>query len=148
MNMRFVETFVWLAKLRNFRLTAEKLHNTQAAVSSRIATLEQELGVRLFDRGDREVTLTLEGGKALVYAERLVRTMHEMLGSLKDRALYTGVIRIGVIDEFERSYIERMLAAHGGNVTHAAHAAKKNRRAFFELIRKHKIAAERFRPRT
>jgi two-component system response regulator GlrR len=53
-----------------------------------------------------------------------------------------------VIDEFERNYIERMLATHGGNVTHAAHAAKKNRRAFFELIRKHKIAAERFRPRT
>jgi two-component system response regulator GlrR len=52
-----------------------------------------------------------------------------------------------VVDEFERAYIERVLAAHDGNVTHAAHAAKKNRRAFFELIRKHKIAAERFRPR-
>src|SRR6267143_3219463 len=38
-----------------------------------------------------------------------------------------------VVDEFERSYIERLLAAHDGNVTHAAQAAKKNRRAFFEL---------------
>ena len=37
MNLRFLETFVWLAKLRNFRMTAEKLHTTQAAVSSRIA---------------------------------------------------------------------------------------------------------------
>jgi DNA-binding transcriptional LysR family regulator len=109
MNMRFVETFVWLAKLRNFRLTAEKLHTTQAAVSSRIATLEQELGVRLFDRGDREVTLTLEGGKALVYAERLVRTMHEMLGSLKDRALYTGVIRIGVIESIIHSWFPELM---------------------------------------
>jgi two-component system response regulator GlrR len=52
-----------------------------------------------------------------------------------------------VIGAFERSYIERLLIAHDGNVTHAAQAAKKNRRAFFELLRKHKIVAERFRPR-
>jgi DNA-binding NtrC family response regulator len=51
-----------------------------------------------------------------------------------------------VVDAFERTYIERLLMAHDGNVTHAAQAAKKNRRAFFELIRKHKITAERFRP--
>jgi DNA-binding transcriptional LysR family regulator len=110
MNMRFLETFVWLAKLRNFRLTAEKLHTTQAAVSSRIATLEQEFGVRLFDRGDREVTLTLEGGKALAYAERMVRTMHEMLGSLKDPASYTGVVRIGVIESIIHSWFPELMA--------------------------------------
>jgi DNA-binding transcriptional LysR family regulator len=110
MNLRFLETFVWLAKLRNFRVTAEKLHTTQAAVSSRIATLEQELGVRLFDRGDREVTLTLEGSKALVYADRMVRTMHEMLGSMKDRALYTGVVRIGVIESVIHSWFPELMA--------------------------------------
>jgi DNA-binding transcriptional LysR family regulator len=110
MNMRFVETFVWLAKLRNFRLTAEKLHTTQAAVSSRIATLEQELGVRLFDRGDREVTLTLEGAKALVYADRLVRTMHEMLDGMKDRALVGGVVRIGVIESIIHAWFPELMA--------------------------------------
>ncbi|MHB1124662.1 MAG: LysR family transcriptional regulator [Ramlibacter sp.] len=110
MNLRFLETFVWLAKLRNFRLTAEKLHTTQAAVSSRIATLEQELGVRLFDRGDREVTLTLEGSKALAYADRLVRTTHEMLESMKDRALYTGVVRVGVIESIIHSWFPELMA--------------------------------------
>ena len=45
MNIRFLETFVWLAKLENFRLTAEKLHTTQAAVSSRIASLEEAFDV-------------------------------------------------------------------------------------------------------
>ncbi len=110
MNLRFLETFVWLAKLRNFRMTAEKLHTTQAAVSSRIATLEQELGVRLFDRGDREVTLTLEGSKALVYADRLVRTTNEMLESMKDRSLYTGVVRIGVIESVIHSWFPELMA--------------------------------------
>jgi len=110
MNLRFLETFVWLAKLRNFRLTAEKLHTTQAAVSSRIATLEQELGVRLFDRGDREVALTLEGSKALVYADRLVRTTHDMLECMKDRSLYTGVVRIGVIESIIHSWFPELMA--------------------------------------
>lgn len=110
MNIRFLETFVWLARLRNFRLTAEKLHTTQAAVSSRIATLEQELGVRLFDRGDREVTLTLEGSKALVYADRLVRTTNDMLESMKDRVLYTGVVRIGVIESIIHSWFPELMA--------------------------------------
>ncbi|HEM8498452.1 TPA: LysR family transcriptional regulator, partial [Burkholderia multivorans] len=67
MNTRFLETFVWLATLKSFRLTADKLHATQGAVSSRIASLEQDLGVRLFDRGSKEVTLTRDGSKALKY---------------------------------------------------------------------------------
>ena len=47
--------------------------------------------------------------------------------------------------QFERGYIERLLASCGGNVTHAAIQAGKNRRAFFELMRKHDIAAAQFR---
>jgi two-component system response regulator GlrR len=50
-----------------------------------------------------------------------------------------------LIEQFERSYIEQLLASHDGNVTHAARKAKKNRRAFFALIRKHRIEPQRFR---
>jgi two-component system response regulator GlrR len=50
-----------------------------------------------------------------------------------------------MVDAFERCYIERLLAASGGNITQAAEMAKKNRRAFFELIRKHEICTERFK---
>ncbi len=50
-----------------------------------------------------------------------------------------------VVARFERRYLEKMLAAHSGNISHAARAAKKNRRAFWELMRKHDIQAERFR---
>ena len=110
MNVRFLETFVWLAQLRNFRMTAEKLHTTQAAVSSRIATLEQDLGVRLFDRGARDVTLTLDGSKALVYAERLVRTVREMRESMADRTLVAGMIRIGVIESIVHSWFPQFMA--------------------------------------
>jgi DNA-binding transcriptional LysR family regulator len=104
MNIRFLETFVWLAKLKNFRLTAERLHTTQAAVSSRIATLEQDFGVRLFDRGAREVTLTTDGSKALAHAERMVKLMREMKDDMSDKQVYAGVIRIGVIESIVHSW--------------------------------------------
>jgi len=104
MNIRFLETFVCLAKLKNFRLTAERLHTTQAAVSSRIATLEQDFGVRLFDRGAREVTLTADGSKALVHAERMVKLMRDMKEDMSDKQTYAGVIRIGVIESIVHSW--------------------------------------------
>lgn len=50
-----------------------------------------------------------------------------------------------VVERFERRYLKQMLIAHGGNISHAATAAKKNRRAFWELIRKHGIDARQFR---
>ncbi len=51
-----------------------------------------------------------------------------------------------VVEKFERNYIEQFLVAHAGNVTHAAKAANKDRRAFFELMRKHAIEPQSFRP--
>ena len=51
-----------------------------------------------------------------------------------------------MVEHFERDYIERALQASAGNIANAARIAQKNRRAFFELLRKHDIDAERFRP--
>lgn len=110
MNIRFLETFVLLAQLRNFRMTAEHLHTTQAAISSRIASLEQELGVRLFDRNAREVSLTPDGSKALVHAERMVKLLREMKDDMLDKHTYAGVIRIGVIESIVHSWFPEFLA--------------------------------------
>jgi two-component system, NtrC family, response regulator GlrR len=48
-----------------------------------------------------------------------------------------------VIRIFERDYLQKMLNRHQGNITHAAHAAAKNRRAFWELLRKHGLSLDR-----
>jgi DNA-binding NtrC family response regulator len=50
-----------------------------------------------------------------------------------------------VVQDFERARIEELLTAHAGNVTHAAAAARKNRRAFIALMQKYRIEPERFR---
>lgn len=50
-----------------------------------------------------------------------------------------------VVDAFERNYLEHLLAQHQGNVSRAAAAAQKNRRALWELLRRHEIDPKPFR---
>ncbi|MEM9293669.1 MAG: sigma-54 dependent transcriptional regulator [Acidobacteriota bacterium] len=50
-----------------------------------------------------------------------------------------------VVESFERAYLERLLTLFGGNISQAARAAQKNRRALFELIRKYGIAVDKYR---
>ena len=59
-----IKAFVTVADARSFSIAANKLHLTQPAVSKRIALLESQMGVRLFDRIGRTVNLT-EAGRAL-----------------------------------------------------------------------------------
>jgi len=49
------------------------------------------------------------------------------------------------IQQFEKDYIQNLLLIHHGNISKAAVAAQKNRRAFWQLIKKHKIDAEHFK---
>jgi DNA-binding NtrC family response regulator len=52
-------------------------------------------------------------------------------------------LKSSMVAAFERKYIEQLLAAHNGNITEAARAAKKNRRSFWELMRKYSIHSTR-----
>ncbi len=51
-----------------------------------------------------------------------------------------------VVAEFESRYMREILEAHQGNITQAAKAAGKNRRAFWELIRKYNIDVSNYKP--
>jgi DNA-binding NtrC family response regulator len=50
-----------------------------------------------------------------------------------------------VVSQFESDYIQNLLIAYKGNISKAAQAAHKERRTFWELVRKHKIDVRRFR---
>lgn len=54
-------------------------------------------------------------------------------------------MKANVISEFETNYIQNLLVACRGNITRAAQAAQKERRTFWQLIRKHKIDVEKFK---
>ncbi|HEX3034021.1 MAG TPA: sigma-54 dependent transcriptional regulator [Thermodesulfobacteriota bacterium] len=50
-----------------------------------------------------------------------------------------------VVSQFERNYIQGLLLAYGGNIARAAQAARKERRTFWQLIRKHRIDVQSFK---
>ncbi len=110
MNLKFLETFVWVARLKSFRLTADKLFTTQASISSRIAVLEGELGVKLFLRDSRGVSLTPEGLKVLEYAEQMMDTMQALKHSIETRSSKAGRVRIGVMDTVIHTWLSPLVA--------------------------------------
>ncbi|QVN03136.1 LysR family transcriptional regulator [Pseudomonas rhodesiae] len=110
MNLKFLETFVWVARLKSFRLTAEKLFTTQASISSRIAVLESELGVKLFLRDSRGVSLTPEGVKVLDYAEQMMVTLQGLKQSLETTSSKVGRIRIGAMDTVIHTWLSPLVA--------------------------------------
>ncbi|GAA5179668.1 MULTISPECIES: LysR family transcriptional regulator [Halomonadaceae] len=74
MDTQSLQAFVAVADHGSFSLAAETLYLTQPAVSKRIATLEDQLGVRLFDRIARRVSLT-EAGRLLLPRAREILVM-------------------------------------------------------------------------
>lgn len=72
MDLELLRTFLELNRTRHFGRSAEALNVTQAAVSSRLKSLENLLGVVLFERSRREMRLTPEGGRLIRHAERQI----------------------------------------------------------------------------
>ena len=68
MTLSDYQIFVTVAKHHSLTLCAETLHLTKSAVSHSIAKMENELGLPLFSRSNREVALTFFGEKLLPFA--------------------------------------------------------------------------------
>ena len=98
MNLRFVEAFYWVATLKSISRAAEKLYLTQSAMSSRIATLEDELGILLLDRRDKQFKLTGAGARFLQYAQKLLELQREVKAEMGSGVSMAMSMRIGAIE--------------------------------------------------
>ena len=78
MDIYALQAFIEVSERRSFSLTAASLYLTQPAVSKRIAGLETELGIRLFDRIGRQVMLTDAGNSLLPKARELLNDLADL----------------------------------------------------------------------
>jgi DNA-binding transcriptional LysR family regulator len=103
MDLAALNTFIAIAETGSFSEAGERLHLTQPAVSKRIASLEHQLNVRLFDRLGREVSLT-EAGRALLprayqilnVLEDTRRTLTNLTGEISGRLTLATSHHIGL----------------------------------------------------
>jgi len=105
MNTRFLESFLLVAELGSFRAAADRLHVTQAAISNRIASLEEELDARVFDRGPGELRLTPVGLRLISYGQRMLELQQDMLLLGKTDQNLLGSVRIGAIESVVHTWL-------------------------------------------
>ncbi|MBX2847737.1 MAG: LysR family transcriptional regulator [Acidiferrobacterales bacterium] len=78
MDIPSLQAFIAVARCASFSKASEQLYITQPAVSKRIACLEGELGTRLFNRINRQISLTEAGKQLLPKAQDLVNQAADM----------------------------------------------------------------------
>lgn len=78
MNLKHLDTFQTLCRERSFTRTAAVLGMAQSGVTAHIKLLEEELGVRLFERMGKTVSLTQEGQILIPYARKMLALSEEI----------------------------------------------------------------------
>jgi DNA-binding transcriptional LysR family regulator len=77
-----LKVFRVVAEMLNYRRAAEELHLTQPAVTSQIRSLEESLGIALFDRIGRDTTLTPAGSTLLQYVRRIESITNDAIAAM------------------------------------------------------------------
>jgi LysR family nitrogen assimilation transcriptional regulator len=101
MDIRHLKYFVTVAAHENFSKAAQQLRIAQPALSRRIRMLEEELGVRLFERHLRGATLTPEGRALRERAQYLLRSFEQIEIDIRaERAPISGPVVVGMTPNF------------------------------------------------
>jgi LysR family transcriptional regulator, low CO2-responsive transcriptional regulator len=77
MNIDHLEAFMYVVHLESIHKAAEALYLSQPTVTARIKTLERDLGIELFLRKGRSLTLSEEGRTFIPYAQQIIRTYQQ-----------------------------------------------------------------------
>ena len=112
MEIRNLNAFLKVAALRNFTQAARELGYAQSNISAQIAQLEQELGVPLFNRIGRQVSLTQYGEELLPFAQELCSTAAEIENLYRSEQFLSGTVRIGTTDSISELFLEETFLAY------------------------------------
>ena len=137
-----LKVFRSVAERLNFRKAAEHLFLTQPAVTLQIKALEDELGVRLFDRAANRVSLTPKGLVLLRYAKKIAALASKAEQELgPEDGTFSGELSIGVSTTIAQYVLPRLIGAflaEHPRVQLSLHSG--NTEQIVELLLKSKVA--------
>ncbi|SMC51383.1 LysR family transcriptional regulator [Sporomusa malonica] len=131
MDLRQLEYFQMASRLKSISKAAEQLRVAQPSVSIAIQKLEEELGVLLFDRSQRQIQLTSEGLIFIQRVNEILTRLDDSVTEMNDlRLLQKGSIKIGIppmigaflfphiFSQFHRQFpLLELSAIEGGSLT-------------------------------
>ena len=113
LSSRDVQAFLVLARQKNFTQAASMCHLSQPAFSALIRSLEQTVGLKLFDRSTRHVVLTTEGERFLQSAERLCAEFAACEKAMRDTAQLTqGHVSVALLPSLAAGWLPAVLKAY------------------------------------
>ena len=138
MEIRNLITFLKVTELKSFSKAAEALDYSQSAVTVQIQQLERELGVQLFDRIGKNVSITQYGKDFVSYARDVVSAVARASAFATANEDLTGTVRVGTLDSlmtasfadivpaFHKRFPHVLTNIHGDNVAHLRELLVKN----------------------
>ncbi len=110
METRQLKYFLDVANCLNFTKAAQQNHIAQTAMSQNIISLENQLGFKLFDRNNRNVSLTYMGEAFYTEALEIIRAVERAEVRMSGIAAGSeGIVRIGFQGEHESSFLPQII---------------------------------------
>lgn len=127
MDIKQLKAFVTVAALNSFTRAAEQLGYVQSSITSQVQLLEKELGVSLFERLGKKISLTAEGEEFLVHSRQMINLWERAKGSVAASEMPKGKLIVGahesicafflpeILHEYNRRYPDVELAIKMGS---------------------------------
>jgi len=101
--------FYWAAKLTSFKLAAEKLHVSEAAISQQIRNLESTLKVKLFHRGHQKITLTHKAKRLFPFIQTAFINIQEGINAIASDP-HPNRLNLSTIPSYATNWLIKRLA--------------------------------------
>jgi DNA-binding transcriptional LysR family regulator len=109
MTLQQLRYFRTLAKVRHYTRASQELYISQPSLSYSITELEKELGVNLFEKHGKKISLSAQGELFLKYADDSLRQLDEGIEKIKRLNPLTGKINLGYIASLGTAFLPEVL---------------------------------------
>lgn len=141
MDINQLKYFLEVAKYNHFTIAADELCLSQSSLSKQIKSLEEELGIKLFNRSTRNMCLTPFGKEFLEFSKKVLKECDGIDSKINEyKALENGRIRIGAVSNMNQYGITSLIASFQKNFSNVPIEIKqKKTKELFNLFKSGEI---------